>query len=90
MFLENMKSNMHSKVPHMRPCLSLLSICDRNVIRAEKRGGGDLGHGAPERRDTSATALPSVFHSPDRLVAARTISRDTDLRISIPSQAGHK
>jgi len=74
MFLENIKSNIHSKVPHMRPCLSLLSICDRNVSREKRERGEPLGRGAPERRDTSATALPSVFHSPDRLAAARTIS----------------
>ena len=67
-FLENMKLNMHSKV-HVRVRFHHYS---RFAIVTGGQGERDecLSRRVLRRCGTFETALPSVFHSPDRLAAA--------------------
>lgn len=85
---------MHSKVLRMHASMSVIIVHLRSrlgICGEERRGGrGTVLAAGPRDGAIRPIALPSVFHSPDRLAAARTISRDTDLRISIPSRAEHK
>lgn len=88
-FLENMESYIHSKV-HVRVHVRHYCLFAIATGAGEGAQKGVLAAGPRDDAVHPVLALPSVFHSLDRLAAAGTILRDTDLRISIPSQAGHK